>query len=100
MPTSKTPPSVGKRMAAVHALGHPNSPAPHTRWAPRGRGRGGEPAVPVGIVTPTPQPPNAPGAATLNQGSGSDLTGTWTAPSVDGTHTAATGVHLPSRLPG
>ena len=100
MPKSNPPPSVSKRMAAVHALGHPNSPLPQTRWARPGRGRGGEPAVAAAIGTPTPHPPNAPGAATLNQGSGSDLMVTWTAPAIDSTHNAATGFNLRSSPSG
>jgi hypothetical protein len=38
--------------------------------------------------------PNAPAAPLLVQGSGSDLTVTWTAPAVDNTHSAATGFNL------
>src|SRR5580700_3007380 len=100
MPKSNSPPPINKRMAAVHALGHPNSPPPQTRWAQPGRGRGGEPALPAAVGTPTLLPPNAPGAATLNQGSGSDLLVTWAAPAVDGTHSAATGFNLRSSLSG
>jgi hypothetical protein len=37
---------------------------------------------------------NAPSAATLAQGPGSDLTVTWTAPAIDSTHDAATGFNL------
>jgi hypothetical protein len=100
MPKSNTPAPVNKRMAAVHALGHPNSPPPQTRWAQPGRGRAGEPAAPAAVGTSTPHPPNAPGAATLNQGSGSDLLVTWTAPAVDSTHGAAIGFNLRSSLTG
>ena len=51
-------------------------------------------------VTPTPQQPptpqiaNPPSAPSLAQGSGSDLTVTWTAPAIDSTHDAATGFNL------
>lgn len=38
--------------------------------------------------------PNAPGAAALAHGSGSDLAVTWTAPTIDGTHNAATAFNL------
>jgi hypothetical protein len=100
MPKSKTPPSPNKHMVAVHALGHPNSPPPQTRWAQPGRGRGGEPAVPAALGTVTPQPPDAPGAATLNEGSGSDLMVSWTAPAIDSTHGAATGFNLRSSPSG
>ena len=77
MAKSDTPPPVSRRMVAVHALGHPNSPPPRTRWAPPGRGRGGEPNVPASVVVATPYTPNTPSAATLAQGNGSDLTVTW-----------------------
>lgn len=100
MPKSKTPPSVEKRMATIHALGHPNSPPPQTRWAQPGHGQGGASAVPVGSGTPTMLAPNTPGAATLNQDSGSALTVTWTAPAVDSTHGAATAFNLQSSPSG
>ncbi len=44
--------------------------------------------------------PNTPGAASLTQGTGSDLTVTWTAPAVDSTHDAATGFNLRSSPSG
>jgi hypothetical protein len=44
--------------------------------------------------------PNSPGAASLVQGTGSNLTVTWTAPAVDGTHNAATGFNLRSSPSG
>lgn len=100
MPKSNSPPPINKRMAAVHALGHPNSPPPQTRWAQPGRGRAGEPAVAAAVGTPTLFPPNPPGPATLNQGSGSDLLVTWAAPAVDGTHSAAIGFNLRSSPSG
>lgn len=98
MPKSNTPPSVSKRMTAVHALGHANSPLPQTRWAQPGRGRSGEPAVVAAVGTLHLS--NAPGAATLNHGSGSDLMVSWTAPAIDGTHSAATGFNLRSSPSG
>jgi hypothetical protein len=100
MPNSKTPPAANKHMVAVHALGHPNSPPPQTRWAQPGRGQGGEPAAPAAIATPIQYPPNAPGGATLTQGSGSDLMVTWAAPATDSTHNAATGFNLRSSPSG
>jgi hypothetical protein len=45
-------------------------------------------------------PPNTPGAATLVQGTGSNLTVTWAAPAIDGTHNAATGFNLRSSPSG
>lgn len=44
--------------------------------------------------------PNAPAAPILAQGSGSDLTVTWTAPAVDNAHSAATGFNLQYSLAG
>ena len=44
--------------------------------------------------------PNTPAAATLAQGSGSNLTVTWTAPATDGTHSAATAYSLRSSPSG
>ncbi len=49
------------------------------------------------IVTYTP---NTPGAASLAQGTGSNLTVTWTAPTIDSTHNAATGYNLRSSPSG
>ena len=43
---------------------------------------------------------NAPSAASLAQGTGSNLTVTWTAPAVDSTHNAATGYNLRSSPSG
>ncbi len=47
-----------------------------------------------------PYIPNTPGAASLAQGSGSNLTVTWTAPAIDSTHNAATGYNLQSSPSG
>jgi hypothetical protein len=44
--------------------------------------------------------PNAPSAASLAQGTGSNLTVTWAAPAVDATHSAATGFNLRSSPSG
>jgi hypothetical protein len=112
MPKSNTTRPVTPRMAAVHALGHPNSPPPQTRWMRPGRGRGGEPPAPAAVTTapvtsgtvipapPTSYIPNIPGAPTLAQGSGSSLTVSWIAPAIDGTHNAATGYNLQSSPSG
>ena len=85
-------------MAAVHALGHPTSPPPQTRWVQPAHGRAGEPSTPATIAPspPTPGTPNTPSSASLAQGAGSDLTVTWTAPAIDSTHGAATGFNLRS----
>jgi hypothetical protein len=44
--------------------------------------------------------PNTPGAATLAQGTGTNLTVSWTTPAIDSTHTAATGFNLRSSPSG
>jgi hypothetical protein len=44
--------------------------------------------------------PNTPSAAALTQGSGSNLTVTWTAPATDSTHSAATSYNLQSSPSG
>ncbi len=95
MPKPVPPPPTNKRMIAVHALGHPNSPAPRTRWMQPAHGRAGEPAA-LAPVTPPPAPtaPNAPNAASLAQSTGSDLTVTWAAPAVDSSYNQATGYAL------
>ena len=52
---------------------------------------------------PPPPPlylPNTPRAASLAQGTGSDLMVTWAAPAVDSTHSAATGYNLRSSPSG
>lgn len=105
MPKSTTPrppgPQASRRMTAVHALGHPSSPPPMTRWSRPGRGPGSEAPVPAAIPPPpTSFSPNTPGAASLAQGSGSDLMVSWTAPPVDGTHNAATAIALRSSPSG
>jgi len=51
-------------------------------------------------VTPTVFAPNAPAAPSLAQGSGSDLTVTWSAPAADSTHSAATAFSLRSSPSG
>jgi hypothetical protein len=82
-------------MTAVHALGHPNSSSPQTRWAHPANSRAGQPAIPARVVTPpSTHIPNAPSAASLAHGAGSDLIVTWAAPAIDGTHSAATGFNL------
>ncbi len=56
--------------------------------------------TPPAAPAPTTQLPNAPQAPSLSEGSGSDLTVTWTAPAVDSTHSAATGFNLRSSPTG
>jgi hypothetical protein len=107
MPISRPPPTKNQNIAAVHALGHPNSPPPQTRWAQASHGRSGVPTIPAAITPAsfthfsTPHYiPNTPGAASLAQGTGSDLIVTWAAPAVDGTHNAATAFALRSSPAG
>jgi len=102
MPKPNTPPLTNQHMTAVHALGHPNSPPPQTRWDPPPNGWAGAPSVPAMIAVPPPvsHSPNTPGSASLAHGIGSDLIVTWTAPVIDGTHNAATGFNLRSSPSG
>ncbi len=48
----------------------------------------------------TAQPPNTPSAAALANGTGSNLTVTWTAPAIDSMHSAAIGFNLRSSPTG
>ena len=102
MPKSSTPPLTNQHMTGVHALGHPNSPPPRTRWAQPANGRSGTPFAPAMVAMPPPTPyiPNTPGAASLARGTGSDLIVTWAAPAIDSTHNAATGFNLRSSPSG
>jgi Fibronectin type III domain len=56
--------------------------------------------TPAPQQAPTPLVPNAPSAPLLAQGTGSNLTVTWTAPAIDSTHNAATGFNLQSSPSG
>jgi len=95
LPRSSDRPVTDQRMAAVHALGHPNSPAPQTAWDPSEPGRGGgSGTAPVVVAVPTPMAPNTPEVPVLAHGLGSDLIVTWTEPAVDPVHSAATGFAL------
>ena len=84
------------QMVDVHALGHPESPLPQTRWQDEPGPHSGNPAMPP----PVPRPPNPPAAPMLAQGSSSDLIVTWIAPGVDGSHSAATSFSLRSSPSG
>jgi hypothetical protein len=87
-------------MAAVHALGHPSSPAPQTAWEPSELSEGGGSTVPAVAAAPVALPPNVPTVPVLVQGDSSDLIVTWTAPAVDPAHGAATGFALRHGLAG
>jgi hypothetical protein len=102
MSKSNTPPPTNRHMPAVHALGHPGSPAPQTAWGRTGRGRAGQTIVPATVVTLplTRYSPNTPSAASLAHGNGSDLIVTWAVPAIDSTHNAATGFALRSSPTG
>ncbi len=54
----------------------------------------------ISTLTTATATPNTPTAVSLEQGAGSDLTVTWSAPVVDGTHAAATGYNLQSSPSG
>ena len=87
-PTNSIP--TNPRMAAVHTFGHPSAAPPRTGWVQRGRGAAASPGVP----RQTPLLPAAPNGLSLSHGSGSDLLATWSAPSADATHGAATSYNL------
>jgi hypothetical protein len=88
-------------MADVHALGHPDSPPPQTRWSGQPEPAAAAPFQPaMTAVPPTPFPPNQPGAPTLSQGTNNDLIVRWIAPGVDGAHSAAITFSLRYSLAG
>lgn len=93
MPKTTTTRQTNQHLAEVHALGHPMVPPPQTRWAQPAHGRAGSPSVATVVTLPT-LAPNAPSAATLAQGNGSDLVATWAGPAIDSTHSAATAYNL------
>ena len=100
MPKSPTLLQKNPHIAAVYALGHPNSPLPQTRWDQPATGWAGAPAKPAMVTVPVSHSPNAPGAASLAQGAGSALVVTWTVPATDGSHNAATSFNLRSSPSG
>jgi hypothetical protein len=100
MPKSNIPPSTSEHMAVVHALGHPNSPPPQTRWAQTARGRSGQTPAAISTQPSTGHLPYSPGAPSLAQGTGSNLTVSWAAPTVDTFHGAATAFALQSSPSG
>jgi len=99
LPKPIPPRTASRRMTAVHALGQPDAPTPQTRWARQGHGRGGEPSVAMTLPA-VPHTPNPPGAPSLAQGAGSNLTVTWITPAIDSTHDAATGFAVRSSPDG
>src|SRR5580658_7524377 len=98
MPKSSKPRLISQRMALVHALGHPDSPAPARSRGPA-HGQAGASSVATIVVPPlaAPNPANAP---TLTSGNGSDLIVNWLPPATDSTHGAATGFNLRSSPSG
>ena len=96
MPTPTKSPPRNPQMQDVHALGHPSSPMPQTRWQMEPARHSGTPAMPP----PVPCPPNQPAVPVLAKGSSSDLIVSWTAPGVDGTHSAAISFSLRSSPSG
>ncbi len=93
MPKSPTLLEKNPHITGVHALGHPASPPPQTRWQQPADGWSGAPSVPA-MTQPVIHIPNTPAAASLAQGSGSALTVTWTSPGVDASHSAATSFNV------
>lgn len=82
-------------MADVHALGHPASPPPQTRWSGQAGPQAGQSFRRAeATVPPTPFPPNQPNAPTLGRGTGGNLIVSWTAPGIDGAHSAANAFSL------
>ena len=102
MPKSRSPSPTSQHMAEVHALGHPNSPPPQTRWVQPTHGQAGEPpgTTTISLAAAISYIPNTPGAASLAQGAGTDLTVIWTAPAVDSAHNAAASFNLQSSPSG
>ena len=92
MPKNRSSKPALSRMATIHALGHPNSPAPRTAWARQGRNRAGDTIVPA--VIGTPFIPNTPDAPVLLQGSAGEVNVSWTIPPIDASHGLATGFSL------
>jgi hypothetical protein len=100
MPKANPPGPAIPRMTQVHALGHPTSPPPQTRWTQSTRVHAGLPPNAATVATPNPvgtgalTAPNTPAAPTLAHGTGSTLIVTWTVPAVDSTHGAASGFNV------
>jgi hypothetical protein len=90
MPTPTKNPPRNEHMDDVHALGHPDSPLPQTRWSGMAAPRPHAAAAPP----PVPRTPNRPAAPTLAKGSSNDLIVSWIAPGIDATHSAATSFSL------
>ena len=93
-PTASNP--TNPRMTRVHTFGHPNAPAPRTGWAPQARMKASTP----GVSSAAALLPFPPTGLALAQGSGSALTATWTAPTADTNHGAATGYNIRFGLAG
>ena len=111
MPKSTPTHPTNNRMAKVHALGHPASAAPRTKWAGLSQRRSGERDPQVVVVAVTPSAPGATAAPTLAPGTGSDLIVSWSAPGATGfnlrsspagagTWTTVTGVSTPYAITG
>src|ERR1700689_4653309 len=102
MPKPSIPSPKNQHMAAVHYLGHPDSPPPQTGCGhPAGAAASSPPVSPMSATAlPAPHAPNMPSAASLAHGTGSDLMVTWTAPAIDSAHGAAAGFNLRSSPSG
>jgi hypothetical protein len=97
MPKPKTALQRNPHMVDVHALGRPDSSPPQTTWEQPADGWTAVPAI--RSVTALCMP-KAVAAPALAQGSGSNLVVTWSAPSTDSTHGAATTYNLRSSPSG
>ena len=98
MPIFNIPPPTSQHMNNMNAISSPYTPTPRSKWGRIGHSL---PAAASAAATPpTPRLPNTPSAASLAHGTGSDLTVTWMAPAVDGTHDAATAIALRSSPAG
>jgi hypothetical protein len=100
MPTSKTALERNPHMASVHALGHPDAPAPQTTWPEPLDGWAGAPFITGAAAASMLYMPNNPAAASLVQGAAGSLTVTWTTPATDATHGAPTSYNLRSSPSG
>lgn len=100
MPKSPTLLEKNPHIPGIHALGHPDSPPPRTRWDQPADGWSGAPSVPAmaAAAQPVLHIPNIAAAASLAQGAGSALVVTWASPGIDASHSAATSFNVRSSL--
>ncbi len=97
MPKTTTALQRNPHMVDVHALGRPNAPPPETTWPDPVIGWAAKPPLSTAAILTMP---NAPAAPSLVQGAGSNVTVTWSVPTIDGTHSAATSYNVRSSPSG